>query len=100
MPKEIWRIIEVSESVLDPEEGITEKETLITICPLNRDWQSESETFSLPLKEKDFWESHIGETFEMNGKIHKGFDSEANPILDLKALMKALIDFKEKVEFT
>lgn len=50
--------------------------------------------------EKAFWESHLGETFEMTEKIHKGFDSEANPILDLRALKKAIIDFKEKVQFT
>jgi hypothetical protein len=99
MKVEIWQIIEVSESVLDPEGPKDEIETLITICPLNGQYE-ESETFTFPLSQKVFWESHIGDTFEMNGKIHKGFDSEANPILDLQALRKALLDFKEKVEFT
>lgn len=89
MAKEIWKIIEVSESVLDPEQGITEQVTLVTICSINGQFE-EAETLAVPLEERKFWESHIGDTFEMTEEIHKGFDKDANPILDLEALRKRL----------
>jgi hypothetical protein len=100
---EEWEIIEVSESVpWEDDEGDwhDDKETLVSICPINGDWQTESETFAMPLNEKSFWERQIGKTFEMNDRIHKGFDKDGNPILYLKALRKALRNHKEKVEFT
>jgi len=95
---EIWQIIEVCETVYDPEID-NEIETLITICPLDGDYY-DSEIFTFPLNEKAFWESQIGKTFDMTEKIHKGFNKGADPILDLKALKKAVVDCKEKVDFT
>jgi hypothetical protein len=86
---EIWQIIEVSESIVDEETPNKEIECLITICPKNANYE-ESETFSMPLKEHKFWEKKVGEYFTMSKKIHKGFDEDTNPILDLDALRKSL----------
>ncbi len=85
-----WQIIEVSESVLDPENGITETECLITICPEHGNDIEDAETFSMPVEEVKFWEKQIGKTFKMTWKIHKGFDKDANPLLDLDCLRKYL----------
>jgi hypothetical protein len=77
---EIWRIIDVCETVpYENEDGsfIEEKETLITILPIYGDPQSEFEILTRPLKEFDFWKDRIGATSEMTDKILLGHNEEA-----------------------
>lgn len=44
----------------------------------------------MPKEELEFWEKHVGYKFEMTEEIHKGYGKNANPILDLDALLKRL----------
>ncbi len=81
MEPEIWKIFGVC---IDQNTS----EVLVTICPIDGNPQSDSETFGNPSRELKFWEKNMGRKFEMTSRIRKGFDVDANPTLDLEELRK------------